>query len=91
MKEYANFEYEVRFLRAFFYFELVKRYQNVPLIEKVLTLQEANNVEQASSDVIFKFIISECTEADITGNAFVARSEERRVGKECRSRWSPYH
>src|SRR3712207_9153859 len=23
--------------------------------------------------------------------AQVARSEERRVGKECRSRWSPYH
>src|SRR5258708_33086025 len=23
--------------------------------------------------------------------AFCARSEERRVGKECRSRWSPYH
>src|SRR6266404_9950594 len=22
---------------------------------------------------------------------FTARSEERRVGKECRSRWSPYH
>src|SRR5256885_10600967 len=24
-------------------------------------------------------------------NAGRARSEERRVGKECRSRWSPYH
>ena len=24
-------------------------------------------------------------------NAFASRSEERRVGKECRSRWSPYH
>src|SRR5258708_36836702 len=24
-------------------------------------------------------------------NFEVARSEERRVGKECRSRWSPYH
>ena len=24
-------------------------------------------------------------------NSTVARSEERRVGKECRSRWSPYH
>ena len=24
-------------------------------------------------------------------NAKTARSEERRVGKECRSRWSPYH
>ena len=23
--------------------------------------------------------------------ADVPRSEERRVGKECRSRWSPYH
>ena len=23
--------------------------------------------------------------------SFFARSEERRVGKECRSRWSPYH
>ena len=23
--------------------------------------------------------------------AYLTRSEERRVGKECRSRWSPYH
>ena len=27
------------------------------------------------------------TRAPVDGN----RSEERRVGKECRSRWSPYH
>src|SRR2546422_6903401 len=25
------------------------------------------------------------------GAVFHVRSEERRVGKECRSRWSPYH
>ena len=25
------------------------------------------------------------------GSTIVMRSEERRVGKECRSRWSPYH
>ena len=25
------------------------------------------------------------------GKAGTGRSEERRVGKECRSRWSPYH
>ena len=25
------------------------------------------------------------------GITALARSEERRVGKECRSRWSPYH
>ena len=31
------------------------------------------------------WIASAMTDAD------AARSEERRVGKECRSRWSPYH
>ena len=25
------------------------------------------------------------------GSTYTTRSEERRVGKECRSRWSPYH
>ena len=29
-------------------------------------------------------LLKECTGAN-------TRSEERRVGKECRSRWSPYH
>ena len=32
-------------------------------------------------------MVSRCGEAAISG----VRSEERRVGKECRSRWSPYH
>ena len=27
----------------------------------------------------------------IIGGGATGRSEERRVGKECRSRWSPYH
>src|ERR1039457_540496 len=29
--------------------------------------------------------------AGVMGAYLVKRSEERRVGKECRSRWSPYH
>ena len=29
--------------------------------------------------------------AALAANVSKARSEERRVGKECRSRWSPYH
>src|SRR6266542_6805284 len=32
-----------------------------------------------------------CRPAFAGGTAFGRRSEERRVGKECRSRWSPYH
>ena len=41
-------------------------------------------------------LLAHAVEAEVSG--FVAghaderlRSEERRVGKECRSRWSPYH
>ena len=29
--------------------------------------------------------------SQLNGLAALTRSEERRVGKECRSRWSPYH
>ena len=34
--------------------------------------------------------LAEYIENDLS-NLYVLRSEERRVGKECRSRWSPYH
>src|SRR2546429_9453374 len=41
-----------------------------------------------------KFLLAEDA-AGLTGCVYVElrcdRSEERRVGKECRSRWSPYH
>ena len=33
----------------------------------------------------------ELREAFVISTASANRSEERRVGKECRSRWSPYH
>ena len=38
--------------------------------------------------------LSAASDAGRAGNAVqdvIYRSEERRVGKECRSRWSPYH
>lgn len=61
---------EARFLRAYNYFQLVKRYGGVPLITKVQGLNDpkeelypARNKEQE----IYDFIISECTaiEADL--------------------------
>ena len=60
-KSYLNYEHEVRFLRAFYYFELVKRYQNIPLVTKVLTQEEANEAMPSDADTILKFIVSECT------------------------------
>ena len=37
------------------------------------------------------FIENQCAFIPSEKLSIVARSEERRVGKECRSRWSPYH
>lgn len=66
-KSYLNYEHEVRFLRAFYYFELVKRYQNLPLITKTLTQAEANEVEPTDAATILNFIISECTDLATDG------------------------
>ena len=38
-----------------------------------------------------KLINEKARELDADVEIFQSRSEERRVGKECRSRWSPYH
>lgn len=62
MQNYDNYQYQVRFLRAYFYFELVRRYQNVPLITKSLSQTEANQIEPSSAQEVLKFIINECTE-----------------------------
>lgn len=62
MQNYDNYQYQVRFLRAYFYFELVRRYQNVPLITKPLSQTEANQIEPSSAQEVLKFIINECTE-----------------------------
>ena len=45
--------------------------------------------ECVTTPLLFTIIIGPLVEATTT--AVCARSEERRVGKECRSRWSPYH
>src|SRR5256885_2895821 len=36
-------------------------------------------------------VLGICLGSQLIARALGERSEERRVGKECRSRWSPYH
>ena len=54
------FPYEVRFLRAYFYFELFKTYGDVPLVTTTLTNGQANSVQRTSADKIVQFIVDEC-------------------------------
>ena len=59
-----------------------KQFQHVSSQHKVFQLNLIKNT--GMTDVFKKgcLKIQHCT---------LIRSEERRVGKECRSRWSPYH
>lgn len=59
-QKFALFPYEIRALRAYFYFELVKTYGDVPLVVNTLTTDEANSLKRDSYEDVFKFIVDEC-------------------------------
>ena len=60
----------------------------------VIANQPPNTAERLKKDGLYDLfqicLLSECVNLFKPDTAFF-RSEERRVGKECRSRWSPYH
>ena len=64
---------------ADFFVDFSKVYLNIKDYERHLNLLNSligkENIEEEFVDLINEY----------------PRSEERRVGKECRSRWSPYH
>ncbi|GAB3418661.1 RagB/SusD family nutrient uptake outer membrane protein [Niabella aquatica] len=52
---------EARFLRALFYFELVKRYGGVPLLgDNILTLEDDLRLPRNTYDECVNYIVSEC-------------------------------
>lgn len=64
LNELKRWTFEARFLRAYFYFELVKRYGGVPLITRAFELNE--DVSQTKRNTLqecINFIVSECDAA----------------------------
>ena len=62
MAKATLFPAEVRFLRAFYYFELAKRYGSIPLLTRSYGMEEINSVVPSSFDDIIAFIVKECDE-----------------------------
>ena len=63
-------------------------------IAKEKQLEKAGSVDMhgpAGNAVIFNISVLHTATVRPTQQQRKTRSEERRVGKECRSRWSPYH
>ena len=52
--------------------------------QKLIDLDIESSTREQKKSNIYKAVITRIEPSD-------DRSEERRVGKECRSRWSPYH
>lgn len=64
LADIKRWKYEARFLRAFFYFELVKRYGGIPLIKTPSSIDDAGlNVNRNSLAECVQFITDECDSA----------------------------
>jgi SusD family. len=63
MEQLAYFPYEARVLRAYYFFELARRYGDIAMPLKVLTPEEANSIRKTSFDDVIAFIVSECDDA----------------------------
>ena len=60
MARFNRYQYEVRLLRAYYYFLLVRAYGDVPFTTTVLTEDDANSLPRTSASEIFNFIVTEC-------------------------------
>ena len=73
--------------------------RSINVIHHINKLKEKNHMtisidaEKAFDKIQHPFMIKALQKVGIEGTLLniIKRSEERRVGKECRSRWSPYH
>lgn len=80
--EKKRFVAETRFLRAYFYFDLVRMFKNIPLIIQPLAANEINDVPQVSPSEVYTFILKELKEclADLPSTVPVA-TEGGRITK----------
>ena len=78
------FPYELRFLRAYFYFELFRAYGDVPLVTTTLTNAQANNMERTPAEQIVKFIVDEIDEVAPHLPVSYATEVEAEIGRATR-------
>ena len=71
--------------------EAIKGMSVLELNDLVKACEEEFGVSAAAGVVVAAAGAGAAAEEEKTEFDVELRSEERRVGKECRSRWSPYH
>lgn len=79
LAEITRWKNEVRLLKAYFYFELVKRYGGVPIIDSLFTL--GDNFDQINRNTLaecIQYIVDEC---DSTANVLPLKSAAKDMGR----------
>src|SRR2546422_1140609 len=79
-------------------------HNGIDKLNNAVPIEHAYPLQRASDEVVVvRFVLMRCLlyvsvfesltrrDATVSSTLLRLRSEERRVGKECRSRWSPYH
>ena len=69
----------------------MKRILMLATVVLLLALGAGTALAQSGYDLFQKALVKERAVGDVEEALHLYRSEERRVGEECRSRWSPYH
>ena len=54
------YPYEARLLKAYYLFELARRYGDIPVPDKMLSIEEANSIEKTPFEDVIKYIVAEC-------------------------------
>ncbi|MBQ4389903.1 MAG: RagB/SusD family nutrient uptake outer membrane protein [Bacteroidales bacterium] len=57
------YPYQARVLRAYFFFELARRYGDIAMPLTMLTAEEANTIQKTPFDQVIEFIVTECEES----------------------------
>ncbi|OJV38571.1 MAG: RagB/SusD family nutrient uptake outer membrane protein [Bacteroidia bacterium 43-41] len=79
LEEIEQWKYQARFLRAFYYFELIKRYGGVPIIEKALEWgDDVTNIKRNTLSECVNYIISEC---DVAASKLYVVQPSAELGK----------
>ncbi|WP_321290485.1 RagB/SusD family nutrient uptake outer membrane protein [uncultured Sunxiuqinia sp.] len=77
--EIERWKYEGRFLRAYYYFQLIKRYGGVPIVTQSMVMgDEYGNIQRSSLQECINFISSEC---DASAAQLPAKYEDTDLGR----------
>ena len=63
MEHLKYYPFQARVLRAYYFFELARRYGDIPMPLTMLSIEEANSITKTPFDEVIDFIVDECTEA----------------------------